>query len=68
MTRRSATTLLIDDDAASRLATIDVLAVHGHAPVLATSAEQAADMLMSPHRVDVAILDIKRIGCSVVWR
>jgi DNA-binding NtrC family response regulator len=59
MTKRSTAILLIDDDRSQGLATVDLLAAHGHRPTLAVSAEQAAELLTAPHHIDVVILDLQ---------
>jgi len=59
MVKRSAAILLIDDDTSQGLATVDLLAAHGHRPALAASAERAAELLTAPHHIDVVILDLQ---------
>ena len=58
MEKRSAVVLLVDDDSSLGLAIVDLLAVHGHLPKLASTAEEAFNLLIRPHRFDVVILDL----------
>jgi CheY-like chemotaxis protein len=54
--------LVVDDDAATREALADILALWGYEPVLAGSAEEA--VFASRHKVDAALVDIFLPGRS----
>jgi DNA-binding response OmpR family regulator len=57
--KRSTTILLIEDDPALGPATLEVLAAEGHAAVLANSFDQAFEILLAPHRIEVLLLDLQ---------
>jgi FixJ family two-component response regulator len=59
MIKRSVAVLMIEDDPALGPATIDVLTAGGHIATLASSFVDAFRMLVSPHRVEVLILDLQ---------
>jgi CheY-like chemotaxis protein len=57
--KRSTTILLIEDDPSVGPATLEVLAAEGHAAVLATSFDEAFEILLAPHRIQVLLLDLQ---------
>jgi len=59
MIKRSVVVLMVEDDASLGPATIDVLVAGGHVATLASSFVEAFRMLLSPHRVEVLILDLQ---------
>jgi FixJ family two-component response regulator len=59
MSKRSVVVLMVEDDAALGPATVDLLVAGGHVATLASSFVEAFRMLLSPHRVEVLILDLQ---------
>ena len=57
--KRSTTILLIEDDPSLGPATVEVLASEGHAAVLANSFDEAFEILVAPHRIQVVLLDLQ---------
>jgi CheY-like chemotaxis protein len=59
MIKRSVVVLMVEDDPALGPATIEVIAAGGHVATLASSFVDAFRLLVSPHRVEVLILDLQ---------
>lgn len=57
--KRSVVILLVEDDPALGPVTMELLCAGGHAPTLAPSFEEAFGLLVSPHRIEVLILDLQ---------
>lgn len=65
--KHSAAILLIDDDSSLGLALVDLLAAHGHSPRYVPTPEEAYELLLAPHRLEVVILDLNLGSARGDW-
>lgn len=55
--------LIVEDDTTSGQSMVEALAFHGHAPLFASSSDEALRLLSSPHAIEVVVLDL-RLGAE----
>ena len=61
--KRSINILLVEDDPSLGAATMELLVTHGHAATLATSFDEAFEILRAQNRIQVIVLDLQ-LGAS----